>query len=47
MKQLIYGNQQCSEISEELEQRLEVTAATVCGTPGVFYTYPCKHIATY
>ena len=34
MKQLVYRNQQCPEAIEEL-QRVEVAAATVCGTPGV------------
>ena len=33
MKQLVYGNQQCPESMEELQQRVEVAA--VCGTPGV------------
>ena len=37
MKQLVYENQQCPETIEELQQRVEVAAATVRGTPGVFY----------
>ena len=45
MKQLVYGNQQCSETIEELQQGVKVAAATVSGTPGVFFTSPCKHIA--
>ena len=36
MKQLVYGNQQCSETIEELQQRVEVAAATIRRTPGVF-----------
>ena len=37
MKQLVYGNQQCPETMEELQKRVEVAAATVRGTPEVFY----------
>ena len=37
MKQLIYRNQQCPETVEELQQRVEVAAATVRGTSGVFF----------
>ena len=33
MRQVVYGNQQCPEIIEELQQRVEVAAATVRGTP--------------
>ena len=36
MKQLVYGNQQRPETIESLQQRLEVAAATVHGTPAVF-----------
>ena len=36
MKQLVYGNQRYPETIEELQQRVEVAAATVRGTPGVF-----------
>mgnify|MGYP005984213543 CR=1 FL=1 len=36
MKQLVYGNQQGPETIEELQQRVEVAAATISGTLGVF-----------
>ena len=36
MKQLVYGNQQCSQTVEELQPRVEVVAARVRGIPGVF-----------
>ena len=36
MKQLVYGNQQCPETIEELQQRVQAAAATVRGTSGVF-----------
>mgnify|MGYP005986601875 CR=1 FL=1 len=35
MKKLVYGNRQCPETIEELQQ-VKMAAATVRGTPGVF-----------
>ena len=46
MKQSVYGNQQCPETIEELQQRVEVAVATLRGTAGIFFTYPCKNVAT-
>ena len=36
MKQLVYGNQQRPETNEELQEQVEVVAATLRGTPVVF-----------
>ena len=46
MKQLVYGNQQCPETIEELQQQLEVAAATVRGTPDGFLSIN-THVATF
>ena len=45
MKQLVYGNQLCPESVEDLQQRVEVVAVIVHGTPGTFlrfFTYRLK-----
>ena len=37
LDETVYGNQQCPETIEEFQQRVEVAAATVRGTSGVFF----------
>ena len=46
IKQLVSGNQQCPETIEEVQQQVEVVAATVRGTPGAFLPIN-KHVATF
>ena len=36
---MVPSNQQCPKTIEELQQRVEVAAATVRRTPGVFYVF--------
>ena len=46
LKRLVYGNHQYPETIEELQQQVEVAAATVRGTLGVFLSIN-KHVAKF